>query len=168
MKTVPLGGKKAAGRVALVDDGDYDLVMQYRWHVSEFPRPRAGRSRGPYAHATTYPEGRRTTISMHALISRYPQTDHKDHNGLNNQRSNLRPATDVQNSANRLPQLERSSAFKGVRWRKYRNGGGCWRASIMSNGVVYRLGHFAVEEDAARAYDAAARRLSGEFAYTNF
>lgn len=48
MKTVPLYGKKAAGRVALVDDANYDLVMRYRWNVWEV-KPRGPRAPGERA-----------------------------------------------------------------------------------------------------------------------
>jgi hypothetical protein len=167
MRTVRLGGKIAAGRVALVDDEDYDLVMQYTWHVLE--EIRGARTYGPYARTNVYLGGRRRTIGMHKLITGWPQTDHADRNGLNNQRSNLRPATTIQNTHNQRPQTGRSSAFKGVRWHPGKTErGGRWAAAIKLNGTVHYLGHFLSEEDAARAYDAAARELHGEFAYTNF
>src|SRR5258708_9050696 len=60
MRTVPLHGKKAAGRVAVVDDEDYELVSPYRWHVLENPRP--GRINGPYAAAG------HSHVLMHNLI----------------------------------------------------------------------------------------------------
>src|SRR5258708_31485541 len=75
MKTVPLHGKKAAGRVALIDDEDYALVSQYRWNVSQASRP--GRDAGPYAAATRILGSRRVSVRMHQLITGYPQTDHR-------------------------------------------------------------------------------------------
>lgn len=169
MKTITLGGTKAAGRVALVDDEDYELVMQHKWHVDERRLP-SGRIKGPYAVATTYPGGRRTNVKMHKLITGWPQTDHINHNGLDNRRENLREASNSQNAYNQRPQIGRASAFKGVRWHPQTGGaaGGRWMAAIQSNGVVHHLGHFLSEEEAALAYDAAARELHGEFAYTNF
>jgi len=84
MKTVPLHGKKAAGRVARVNDEDYDLVMQYRWRVHD-PDPRPGRRRnGPYAVTSV---GRSGVLRMHCLIMGVNGVDHRDHDGLNNQRS---------------------------------------------------------------------------------
>ena len=92
MMTVPLGGKKAAGRVALVDDEDYELVNQYRWHVREDARP--GHRSGPYAGTCLPgPGGKFVFVFMHTLVTDFPKPDHIDGNGLNNQRSNLRPAT---------------------------------------------------------------------------
>src|SRR5580704_12477253 len=90
MKTVPLHGAKAAGRVALVDDDDYELVMQYRWRVIE--------NRSGVAYACSSPG--RTTLAMHKLITGWARTDHEDGNGLNNQRYNLRPATLQENARN--------------------------------------------------------------------
>jgi hypothetical protein len=163
MKTVPLYGPKAAGRVALVDDEDYELVMQYHWNVRETARVR--RADGPYATARFMRKGKVTYLLMHKLITEWPGTDHIDHDGLNNQRSNLRPATRSQNGANRRPVLGHSSQYKGVRWYPPRSN---WCARIRCQGKLYHLGYFADEADAARAYDTAAREMFGEYASPNF
>ena|ERR1039458_10194213 len=178
MKIVPLNGAKAAGRVALVDDEDCDLVMQYRWHVWErySKRNPGGQPShgGPYAH-TGIKRGVNswTNLSMHKLLTGWPRTDHEDHNGLNNQRANLRPATGSQNAANTRPQDGRSSRFKGVCWSQPKSRPGQkprqakWVVHIGINGEQRHLGLFVDEVDAARAYDAAARELFGEFACLN-
>jgi hypothetical protein len=159
MMTIPLGGKNAAGRVALVDDADYAMVARYRWHLFEVP----ARSSGPYAR--TAQAGNRC-IFMHTLIAGWPRVDHQDGDGLNNQRSNLRPATATQNSANRRKQsAPASSRYKGVSWRK---DDGVWTAQIYRGRRQTYLGRFTSAEDAARPYDAAARELWGEFAHLNF
>ena len=156
MKTVPLGGQKAAGRVALVDDEDYDLVTQYRWRVWEYQQD--GRvTKGPYAIS-----GR--GMRMHALIMGRTWIDHIDHDGLNNQRSNLRPATNTENQHN-ARSLCGSSQYKGVTWLPRRRR---WRAAIGDGGGTHYLGLFSSEIDAALAYDAAAREKFGTFAYLNF
>lgn len=160
---VPLRGEKAAGRVALVDGEDYDLVMQYQWHVAE--RVRQGRMYGPYAAARIKCEdGRSREVSMHTLLTGWPLTDHIDGNGLNNRRSNLRAATHAQNIRNGRSRGG-TSQFKGVTWYPPSRR---WRAAIMLNGKYNHLGYFADEAEAARAYDAAALRLHGEFARLNF
>ena len=71
MKTVPLHGKKATGRVALIDDENYDLVMQYRWNVAETPQPWTF-----YARAGWRENGRVKTIYMHNLIMGRTRIDH--------------------------------------------------------------------------------------------
>lgn len=163
MRTISLGGAKAAGRVALVDDADFESVSTLSWQVYERVRP-AGGIDGPYAQANVWREGRRTRIFLHTLITGYRMTDHANHDGLDCQRSNLRPASRSQNGANRRPDVDAvSSVYKGVTWDD-----GAWAARIRDHGKLRRLGRFATPEDAARAYDAAASATFGEYANLNF
>lgn len=90
--------------------------------------------------------------------------DHRDHEGLNNTRTNLRLATRSQNSCNNKKTRGRSSKYKGVS----RDKRGYWRAKIHFKGKHIFLGYFDNEIDAARAYDKAAKELHGEFAVLNF
>ena len=168
-----LRGKKAVGRVACVDDGDYDLVMHYRWYVKETaPRP-GNRGIGPYALAVfkidplarVAPDGHSHSLLMHKLITGWPKTDHIDHYGLNTQRSNLRDTTDQQNLFNRRGSIDTSSRYKGVSWCKRKR---LWRVHIKVSGKSFPLGSFSSETAAAMAYDAAAREKHGAFACLNF
>jgi len=164
MKTIRL----TKGYVALVDDVDYERVNQYRW--------RAAKSRTGdiiYAIRTTLKaeraDRRRTSQLMHRFIlglgpasadSRF--ADHKNHNGLDNRRSNLRIVTNQLNSRNRLKWSRPStSRFKGVTRRA---DNGKWRAGIRINGKRQNLGQYDSEEAAHAAYVAAAKQLFGEFA----
>jgi len=166
MREVPLHGKKAAGRVALVDDADYELVMQYRWRVHEaIPGP-GRRLDGPYA-VTNLPRvnGKKPALRMHVLITGIRTgIDHENHNGLDNQRHNLRRATRAENGQNRLPNLGHTSQYRGVCWYRL---GGKWQARIKVDGRERHLGYFEDEEDAADAYDTAALAAWGSFAYLN-
>jgi hypothetical protein len=167
MRTVTLSGQKAAGRVALVDDADYELVSRYKWHLHEQDRGAGRRTAGPYARTGVYnPADRRTKmILMHVLITGISTgIDHANGNGLDNQRSNLRPSGQGLNTANARAAVGKSSRFKGVR----RHREGKWEARIRIGGCPTYLGLFAAEEDAARAYDIAAVAQWGEFARPNF
>jgi hypothetical protein len=87
------------------------------------------------------------------------EVDHRDGDGLNNRRSNLRCATHAQNNQNKVMQPH-SSRFKGVYWKQKDQR---WVAYITANGKRYHLGSFRHEEDAAQARLAAAEKLHGSF-----
>ncbi|MBA7676314.1 hypothetical protein ES703_84555 [subsurface metagenome] len=107
---------------------------------------------------------------MHRLVLKIPPyifVDHINHNGLDNRKANLRPATRAQNGQNRVKFKNRiyGSKFKGVTWnRKYKN----WQVQIQVNGKLTFLGRFTDEITAAKAYDRAAKKYHGDFASLNF
>jgi hypothetical protein len=162
MSRIPLGGARAAGRVALIDSKDRRLVAGYSWSI--FDPEHKGRRRVAYARTSIRRDGREVALYMHQLIGGWPMTDHINHNGLDNRRANLRPVTPAQNAANRRPQIGSSSRYKGVGWnRRGRN----WTAVINLAGRRLYLGHFTNEEDAALAYNAAALEAYGDYAWLN-
>lgn len=91
--------------------------------------------------------------------------DHINGNPLDNRRSNLRITDKRGNAQNSAKHKDASSYFKGVTWDKSRRK---WMVQIVIDGVRTHLGRFAIEEDAARAYDEAAKQHFGEFARCNF
>ena len=161
MMLIPLQGEKAAGRSAMIDSVYYPLVIQHGWHVVE--RVEDGRvTAGPYAATTLRGSGK--TLYLHTLITGWPEVDHRDHNGLNCQMSNLREVTRPLNSANRRPGPGHTSRYKGVSWTPRSRP---WKAEIRTDGKAIYLGLFMSEEAAARAYDRAALAIWGEFACLN-
>ena len=139
---------------ALVDDADVPLVSEYTWH-------RKPSSTTVYAATNIIgSNGKRTTLSMHRLILQAKsgqEVDHKDHDGLNNQRENLRLVSRAQNVHNTRP--FRGRKFKGV----YRHYSGRWYACLKNK----CLGVFDDEVSAAIAYNEAAATILGETAYMN-
>ena len=156
MKEIPL----TQGMVALVDDEDYEWINQYKWYVN-----RAGVN--IYAVRYDRGRGRGEAIKMHQQIMRAKETDHRDNNGLNNQRSNLRHCNRSQNCQNRRKAGNCSSKYKGVSFRRKATMNP-WVVSIRTVGrkFVY-IGVFATEVEAALAYNNKAVELFGEFARIN-
>lgn len=156
MKLIPL----SQGKFAMVDDADFEAVNAFKWYA------KANRSSGWYAARNVgKPDGTRTTQKLHQfLMPGVSMIDHKDGDKLNYRRDNLRPCTLSQNQWN-ARKRRGTSKFKGVTWfsptRK-------WMARICFEGNPYSLGCFFSEIDAAKAYDAAARKFFGEFARPNF
>lgn len=161
MREIHLGGKKAAGRVALVDDEDYELAMQRSWFVHE--QVNSGKMRGPYV-VTGRLAGAPPT-RLHCLIMGRAYVDHVNHNTLDNRRENLRLATVAQNMHNRIPNARSKSPYKGVSWHPVNHN---WVAVISYDRKKHHLGCFRDDVEAALVYDAAAREFHGEFARPNF
>jgi hypothetical protein len=161
MKEIPL----TKGKVALVDDEDYEQVNAFKWHA------KLAQNNGRwYAERGIYlPNGKQSRQSMHRFIMGLDygdprEVDHKDRiNTLDNRRSNLR-VTLNQNPQNRGIPKTNTSGFKGVSWSQQAQK---WRAQIEAGGKSTHLGYFSTPELAAAAYDAAAIEYHKEFAVTN-
>lgn len=149
------------GRVALVDDEDFEELNRFKWFAHRWRH-------GWYAKRNLQRvEGKRPFLSMHCQIMGKIsglEMDHRDGNGLNNQKDNLRFATRSQNMANRKPS-PKSSKYKGVSWDTNKKK---WVSCLRKNKISRHLGYFLNEINAALAYDEAARKYHGEFAKTNF
>jgi len=158
MREIPL----TQGKVAIVDDEDFEELSKYKWHASR------GRHTF-YAIRTLGKHPHMQTIHMHREILKPPLLllcDHINHDGLDNRRCNLRICTYSQNLWNQRLQGG-TSVYKGVYFDKRRNK---WQAYITPKpkGERQHLGRFAKEIDAALAYDNAAAKFFGEFARLNF
>lgn len=157
------------GKVALVDDDDFDWLSAFAWKAMKSTRKH---------HPDTWYAARSTTLSHpRRWMCRYMHKEilglaagakgaHINGNTLDNRRANLRPASESQNQANRINRNPvTSSRFRGVTRHRQLNK---WQAMICLDNERRYLGVFDDEEEAARAYDRKARELFGDFARPNF
>lgn len=150
------------GKVALVDDEDFERLNKWSWSTQKGPNTY-------YAFRRQVINGKSVKIWMHRFVSGITDknilVDHRNRNGLNNQKFNLRIACKSQNSSNRRSSKNSTSVYLGVTWHKAANK---WLAKIRKNGKVKHLGVFKCEIEAAKTYDKHAIEIHGEFANLNF
>lgn len=157
MKFIDVSTPTHPNAFAVVDDEDFDHLNQWKWTAVR-------NKKRVYAER----KAQRSSIRMHRyLLGAHSETqiDHRDLNGLNNQKSNLRVCTRSENQCNRALQSNNKSGFIGVCWwSRDKN----WRAQIKTNGINKNLGYYPTAEIAAKFRDEAAKRMHGAFARLNF
>ncbi|MFC1782116.1 HNH endonuclease [Planctomycetota bacterium] len=165
MKFLPL----TQGFYAIVDNEEYERLSQWKWRVQ-----RSGQK--IYVVRTMYsPGGKKKTQTLHREVLNMRRNipgmviDHADGNTLDNRRQNLRLCTYSQNAINQPPRRgKQTSKYKGVRFRRTEpHVKKPWMATIHCKGKRYHLGNFFDEFSAVKAYNSAAYRLFGKFAYLN-
>lgn len=154
MKQIPL----SQGKIALVDDEDFERLSQFKWFAHQ-------------SRNTFYAErqiricvGKQKAIKMHHAIlgcDSSQKVDHRDGNGLNNTRENLRLATHLENVRNQKLCRDSTTGFKGVTFNKTRKK---FQARIGIEGFKQSLGYYATAEEAHAAYCKAAQKHFGAFA----
>ena len=145
-----MSGPKGKGLALLVDDDDYEFMSRFKWY------PKTDRN------GEIHPQ---VTLPAHRLLAPYTLTDHVNGNKLDNTRTNLREATPRQNSWNRGLRSDSRHDYKGLHWDKSRQQ---YRARIQVGDKRIFSRYYSAAIDAARAYDAMARKHYGEFARLNF
>lgn len=148
MKTILL----SQGKIALVDDCDYERVSTKKWY--------AAKDTDSLWYALATDDG----IRLHRFILGVPDLiDHRNGNGLDCRRQNLRIASVPQNQHNAKRNARNASGYRGVSKQ-----GNRWKAQIQNEKQYIFLGYFDTPEQAARAYDQKVRDTRGQFGRTNF
>jgi len=149
------------GQVSMVDDALYEELNQYKWYASY-----AKNTNSFYAlRAVTIGKNKQRMTSMHRVIMGEPEglvVDHIDHDTLNNTIVNLRKCTRKENTYNSKCRKGNKSGYKGVGWNNSK-----WRVQITKDGTKNHIGYFTCKHDAAEAYNEAAIKYHGDFAYQN-
>ncbi len=148
-KQIPLSD----GGYAYVDAADLEWLCRYNWRLQNGYAARREKTKVVYMHREIMRPAKGMTV------------DHINHNRLDNTRDNLRVCTHQQNVHNNAKHVGSSSRFKGVGYNREKRK---WFAKIYFEGRRIWLGYFDDEAEAARAYDAKAVELFGEFAHLNF
>lgn len=150
------------GGFTLVDEADYERLVQWTWHA----HTPTGKAKA-YVRRHIRVDGHQLRIYMHREIlglkrGDRTQVDHRNGDTLDNRRANLRCATQSQNLHNAPPNKASTSGVKGVGWVKAKKK---WRARIKVQQRRHSLGYFDTKEEAAAAYARAAGEMVGEFAW---
>jgi hypothetical protein len=135
------------GQVAIVDDLDAAGVLLHTWYAM-------------WIRDRWYARCSRMDIYLHRYIMGTPpgvEIDHRDGNGLDNRRNNLRIASHAQNMRNRKVHVTNTSGYAGVDWDE---GRGKWRVRVSGR----HIGRFSKLQDAVDARHSAATQMHGEFA----
>jgi hypothetical protein len=145
--------------IASVDDEDYQRIKDIAWYIDKSKRQF-------YLKAKIRVNGKLKGISMHRYIMNFPKKgiDHKDGNGLNNKKNNLRICTNKQNSRNSQMPTRNTTGFKGVRFAKKEQK---YHARVVVNGNMISGGLYTNILRAAKKYNEMALQYFGEFAKLN-
>ena len=146
--------------VVIVDAEDAHLLRDYSWCLMN-PRRLSPYAKSYRCKSPTTPSG----ALLHLAVLNHPEEviDHIDGNGLDCRKSNLRKATQKQNTHNRRRPLRGKARFKGVSPRQ----DGRWVSQVQMDGTRKHLGYFDFELDAAVCYNYHAAHLYGGFAKLN-
>ena len=154
--------KLTQGKVALVDDEDFEYLNQWKWCVHK------GKGNLYYAirNKSKIKEGSEGTVYMHKVLMNTPnefRTDHKNGNTLDNQKHNLRITNHCSNIQNRKKNINNTSGYKGVSRNQNK-----WMVQLNVNNKHIYGGKFINIIEAARHYDDLALKYFGEYAKLNF
>jgi hypothetical protein len=164
MKHIPL----TQGQFAIVDDEDFERTNQFKWSAMKITRKSGTVFYAKRVVWDDWKDKKQHIVLLHRFILEAPvgfDVDHKNNEPLDCRKENLRLATRQQNNQNRLP---REDKYKGVHFQPTGPRRRRFTATIGTEGKTTYLGCFHTATEAARAYDAKAKELFGEFAKLNF
>lgn len=142
------------------DEQDSELILRHKWCITKADC-------GYYAQTAIVIDGKQRRVEMHRLIMGSQPgklIDHKDRNGLNNRRSNLRFCTPSQNRCNTRGKINSRTGYKGVFTAAQTKN---FRAQIRMAGKTIHGGMFKTPAEAAARYNELALQYFGEFACLN-
>ncbi len=159
MKTIQL----TQGYKTIIDDEDYEWLNQYKWCIKR------GRNTIYVAGWINGRMERMHRMILDILDKPEIQGDHRNSNGLDNRRCNLRTANNAQNAhnsrkINTYGGKPTSSKYKGVSWGKSNKR---WQARAKFHSKLFYLGYYLTEKEAGHAYNKFAKEHYGEFARLN-
>lgn len=158
MKKIPVKNKEKI-LYALVDNVDYEYLKQFKWRI-------IGSGYAAYFKWVSEYKNVRP-FYMHRIImdtKKGIETDHINHNKLDNRRQNLRICSSHQNKGNLSISIKNTSGYKGVCWDKLNKK---WIVNIFYNNKQFNLGRYLNKEEAAKEYNKKALELFGQFALLN-
>lgn len=154
---------KYGDKEIIIDVEDWDKVKQYRWFCD---CKNGGKTF--YVRANKWSRNKRKNVYLHRLIlgsdNSANDIDHKNGNACDNRKENLRECLHSENMGNQKFRVNNTSGFKGVFWHGLTRK---WKAQIKVDYKSIHIGLFKTKEDAARAYNNAARQYYGKFACIN-
>lgn len=168
MKTIIIISKTHGVKEVLIDDEDFEYISKFKWHLKKHRNTF-------YAVRTQWNSDTKTNVhyKMHRVLLglKLPSDigDHKDHNGLNNQRKNIRKCTNTQNRRNVLSRKNSSSKYLGVSFCKKENKFSAF-ISINKKSTFIASAENSIDGEIrmAKCYDEYAKKYFGEFANLNF
>lgn len=168
MKEIIANSPKHGNKIILVDDEDYHLLSRLKWCIVKDNN--TFYAQFTIGFGTKNGKRLRKQLLMHRLIlgvtsSKGELVDHKDRNGLNNQKANIRICTQSQNTHNASKRKNSTSKYQGVCWSAQRRK---WMAFLQYNGQTNNIGFYVSEIEAAKARDLKSTEFYGSFATLNF
>ena len=158
MKEIEFSGKAGLGKVMLVDDEDFEMLSKHKWYFSTSKNKTFF-----YAKSFSSRDGKLFNLYAHRLVMNCPKdmlVDHKNHNGIDNRKENLRICTVRDNARNRFGLETNKSGMKGVHKVIRKKDGTKYVSSIT-------LGTFDTPEEAQEAYTRAAKMIFGDYFCTS-